>query len=77
MNSKQIKKVSRVIKYNRHEKLERSNSKGRKSDVHAYSFDQENDIFDAIPLEKLLRSKLRKSIYDVKEDDFFRIKKIR
>jgi hypothetical protein len=34
-------------------------------------------MFDAVPLEKLLKSKIRQSIYDIKEDDFFRIKKIR
>lgn len=69
-NIKQIKQVSRVIKNNLVDKLERQGSKAEKNE-------EEPDPFDPRPVESLLRSKTRSSIYDIKEDDFFRIKKLR
>lgn len=72
-NTKQMKQVSRLIKNNIIDKLERSSgSKPQKP-----SIEEDQDLFNPLPIEKLLKSKNRKSIYDIKEEDFFRIKRIR
>lgn len=68
-NNKNIKQVSRLIKNNLHDKLDGNESKSSDQD--------EEDIFSAEKLHKLLKSKNRSTIYDVLEDDFLRIKKLR
>ena len=68
-----------MIKNTFMEKLEKQNSAGKNRKVSNEQPlpSEENSIFDTTSIEAILKSKMRSSIYDIKEEDFHRVKSIR
>ena len=65
-----MKQVNRLIKTNLLEKIEKK--KNDKSEPIG-----EKDQFDEDYIKKLLYHKNRKNVYDIKEEDFYRVKSLR
>ena len=83
-DTKHIKQVNRMIKNTFMERLEKQNSdKKKQGNIHETDKQtNENQTdpnlkFDAARIEVILKGKMRRSIYDIKEDDFLRVKSIR